>query len=223
MRLLVTAAGRPAAPSRGRRDHGDQAAKAQSESEAMPLVLTVANAFTFTRLLLLPIIIAGIATSNGWVAVIAMATVLLTDLLDGRIARRLGQSNAFGKTLDSTVDFVLIYSLFTAFYAAGRLATYEFVILYAAMLTILSLQLLAQSSGLGETAAPATGKLVGALQYAFLLFLTAREVMPETPILRAVHFGLFLVLGSAIALNSVVCVRMIARLVRRDARAGSGG
>lgn len=188
----------------------------------MPSVLTVANAFTFTRLVLLPIIIAGIATAHGWVTVIAMAIVLLTDLLDGRIARRLGQSTPFGKTLDSTVDFVLIYSLFIAFYAAGRLATYEFAFLYAAMLTILSLQLLTQSSGVGETAAPAAGKLVGALQYVFLLFLTAQEVMPETPLLRTLHLGLFLVLAGAIALNGVVCVRMIARLLRRDASADSG-
>jgi cardiolipin synthase len=189
----------------------------------MPSVLTAANALTFMRLVLLPIIIVGIATSQGWVTVIAMVIVLLTDLLDGRIARRLRQSTSFGRTLDSTVDFVLIYSLFIAFYAAGRLATYQFTILYVAMLTILSLQLLTQSRRVAETAAPAAGKLVGALQYVFLLFLTAKEVMPETPGLGPLHLGLFWALAAAIVLNSVSCVTMIVRVARSDERAGPGG
>ena len=180
--------------------------------------LTVANAFTFSRLVLLPVVIVGIATSRGWLTVTAMAVVLATDLLDGRIARRLGQSTPFGQTLDSTVDFVLIYSLFIAFYAAGRLATYEFAVLYLAMLTILSVQLLTQTGS--TVASPATGKLVGALQYIFLLFLTAKEVLPEGPVLGPLHTGLFMVLAGAILFNSVACVRIIVRAAHRHPSAG---
>lgn len=174
--------------------------------------VTIANALTFARLILLPVIIFGIVTSHGWVTVVAMAAVLLTDLLDGRIARRLRQATQFGQALDSTVDFVLIYSLFIAFYAAGRLATYQFAILYLAMLTILSLQLLTQ--GGGTTASPATGKLVGALEYVFLLFLTTREVLPETGVVASLELVLFLALAGAIAVNSVLCVRIMLSIAR---------
>jgi phosphatidylglycerophosphate synthase len=170
-------------------------------------MLTIANVLTFARLILLPVVIIGIVTSQGWITVAAMATVLLTDLLDGRIARRLRQATQFGKALDSTVDFVLIYSLFIAFYAAGRLPTYQFAILYIAMLTILSVQLLTQSGG--TTASPATGKLVGALEYLFLLFLTAREVLPEAPLVAHLGLALFVILAGAIALNTIVCLKMI--------------
>lgn len=187
----------------------------------MPPTLTVANALTFARLILLPVIIFGIVTSHGWVTVVAMAAVLLTDLLDGRIARRLRQATQFGQALDSTVDFVLIYSLFIAFYAAGRLATYQFAILYLAMLTILSLQLLTQ--GGGTMASPATGKLVGALEYVFLLFLTVREVLPEAPLLASLGLGLFLVLAAAIALNTIVCLKMIVAATGPASDASSGG
>ncbi|NIM07346.1 MAG: hypothetical protein GTO55_11735 [Armatimonadetes bacterium] len=173
----------------------------------MSSMLTIANGLTFARLILLPVIIIGVVTSQGWVAVIAMAIVLLTDLLDGRIARRLRQATQFGQVLDSTVDFVLIYSLFIAFYAAGRLPTYQFVILYIAMLTILSVQLFAQS---GITMSlPATGKLVGALEYVFILFLTVREVLPEAPVIEPLGLGLFLVLAAAIALNTIMCLKII--------------
>ncbi len=178
----------------------------------MPRAVTIANALTFARLILLPVIIFGIVTSHGWVTVVAMAAVLLTDLLDGRIARRLRQASQFGQALDSTVDFVLIYSLFIAFYAAGRLATYQFAVLYVAMLTILSLQMLTQ--GGGTTASPATGKLVGALEYVFLLFLTTREVLPEARVVASLEIVLFLALAAAIAVNSVVCVRMMVSITR---------
>ena len=126
-----------------------------------------------------------------------------------------------GKALDSTVDFVLIYSLFIAFYSAGRLATYQFTILYIAMLTILSVQLLTQ--GDGAIASPATGKLVGALEYVFLLFLTAREVLPETSLLASLGLALFLILAGAIALNTIVCLNMIIAAMRPPPGAGSSG
>jgi len=188
----------------------------------MPPTLTIANVLTFSRLILLPVVIVGIVISQGWVTVAAMATVLLTDLLDGRIARRLRQATQFGQALDSTVDFVLIYSLFIAFYAAGRLATYQFAILYVAMLTILSVQLFTQSGG--RTASPLTGKLVGALEYVFLLFLTVREVLPEAPVLASLGLGLFLVLAGAIALNTIVCLKMLVTGTRpaSDVRSSGG-
>ena len=178
-------------------------------------ILSAANAFTFSRLLLLPIMIVGIVTGSGWLTVLGMLLVLLTDLLDGRIARRLGQSSSFGGTLDSTVDFVLIYSLFITFYAAGRLATYEFAFLYLAMLTILLVQLLSTATNAGQ-ATPSTilGKLTGALQYGFLLFLAVGEVLPESRLLAWGHTGFFLVLAAAILLNTVGCVRAVLRMVR---------
>ena len=194
----------------------------QREGATMPPTLTIANVLTFSRLILLPVVIVGIVISQGWVTVAAMATVLLTDLLDGRIARRLRQATQFGQALDSTVDFVLIYSLFIAFYAAGRLATYQFAILYVAMLTILSVQLFTQSGG--RTASPLTGKLVGALEYVFLLFLTVREVLPEAPVLASLGLGLFLVLAGAIALNTIVCLKMLVTGTRpaSDVRSSGG-
>jgi len=96
-----------------------------------PLVLvSPANLLTFSRLIFLSVVIAGTVTRHGAVAMVAMLLLLITGLLDGRVARRLRQASSFGKALDSTVGFVLIYSLFVAFYAAGRSATYQSAIIY---------------------------------------------------------------------------------------------
>ena len=171
--------------------------------------ITAANVLTFSRLILLPVVIIGIVTHQGYVTVAGMVVILATDLLDGRVARRLHQAGGFGKTLDSTVDFVLIYSLFIAFYAAGRLDSYQFAILYLAMLAILTLQFAEIASGSKEAATTALGKLTGALQYGYLLFLVTREVIRPTPALDVLNSAFFGVLALAIAVNSGLCVARV--------------
>jgi len=175
---------------------------AQNHLESGGLV-TVGNTLTFARLILLPVVIAGIATGHGWIAVGAMAAVLVTDLLDGRIARRLGQAGPFGATLDSTVDFVLIYSLFIAFYASGRLALYQFVVIYIAMLVNLTVQMVAMGGGkAGGVVRTASAKVTGALQYVYLLFLVAREVLPASRAVAAADIVIFLLLAGSILISS---------------------
>jgi CDP-diacylglycerol--glycerol-3-phosphate 3-phosphatidyltransferase len=141
-----------------------------------------------------------VATDQGWLAVGAMGAVLLTDLLDGRLARRMGQASQFGKNLDSTVDFILLYSLFITFYAAGRLETYQFIILYLAMLSILALQFLHLSTD-GQIATTRLGKPLGALQYLYLMLLVTQEPFPGRSILAVVSVVGFAVLALAIVAN----------------------
>jgi len=186
----------------------------KTDSVAQPALITAPNLLTFSRLVLLPVVIAGVVTRHGYLAVAAMVLLWITDLLDGRLARRLGQSSSFGKSLDSTIDFVLIYSLFIAFYAAGRLATWQFVFLYLAMLGILSLQFAQAADGGGELAATSLGKVTGALQYAYLLFLVALEVLPVSRFWSGAGMVLFVALALAILLNSAECAVRVWNIVR---------
>lgn len=176
---------------------------------------TIGNAFTIARLVLLPVIVAGIAVGLGWLAVGGMAAALFTDLVDGRISRRLGQASQFGATLDSTIDFVLIYSLFIAFYAAGRMTTYQFAIIYVAMLSNLMLQL--GSLGSGKSAGVVrtiTGKIAGALQYTYLLFLVAREVLPKSHVVEIVNMVIFILLAAAIIISAFRFVIRLKDIIR---------
>jgi len=185
-------------------------------------LLTAANVLTFSRLILLPVVIVGVTTRHGYVAVAAMVVLWITDLLDGRLARRMGQASPFGKSLDSTIDFVLIYSLFITFYAAGRLATYQFAFLYLAMLGILSLQF-AQGAVGGEIAATSLGKVTGALEYGYLLFLVALEVLPGNRFWSSASVVFFGVLALAIVLNSAECAVKVRSIVRASGRDSSSG
>jgi len=175
------------------------------------------NLLTTSRLVLLPVIIAGVVENIGWLAVGGMVAAWITDLLDGRLARRLGQAGPFGKTLDSTIDFVLIYSLFMTFYAAGRLETWQFLILYLGMFATLLLQL--SSSQGGEIVPTKLGKLAGALEYTFLIFLVVAEVLPPTPLLDQVKLVFFLVLAAGVVGSVVENLWRVRRAERAKAEA----
>jgi len=176
----------------------------------VPLI-TVANGFTYARLVLLPFAVAGIATRHGWLTFLVMLLIWFTDVVDGKIARQEGRPGPFGKTLDSTVDFVMIYSLFIAYYAAGRLGTHQFAVLYLAMLAILTLQLYLGAQGAGGRIVPTNlGKLTGALQYAYLLYLVFTGVAREGRVLYGIHTILFLILTVVTLAFAVECgMRMV--------------
>lgn len=197
---------------------GHMAESADQGSSAGADLITPANLLTFSRLILLPVVIVGIATKacHGYLAVVSMVAMWITDLLDGRIARLMGQAGPFGKALDSTVDFVLIYALFIAFYAAGRLETYQFAFLYLGMVTLLALQLSLTAAGQSDRVADTpVAKLTGALQYAYLLFLVALEVIPRSEVIETINLCYFTVLAIAIVINSVLCILEIAKLRQR--------
>jgi len=179
---------------------------------------TPANALTYSRLLFMPAAMVGLVTNTGWLTAGAIFSAWVTDLLDGRVARRMGQGGTpFGKALDSTVDFALLYCMFIAFYAAGRLEHYQFGFLYLAMLMILTLQLFLTGTGKEEEVATTRlGKPTGAMQYAYLLFLGAQEVLPETDLLWTIDTVYFGIMAALILANSVECVLAMRKLIRES-------
>ncbi len=182
---------------------------------------TPANALTFSRLIFLPVVVYGLVTNQHWVAVGAMFLAWLTDLLDGRVARMMGQGGTpFGKALDSTIDFALIYFLFIAFYAAGRLETFQFAFLYLAMVMILTLQFFLQGTGQDdEVATTKFGKPTGALQYLYLLFLVVLEIpaVAAVEVMATIHMVYFWVLAAAIVLNTIEILLMLGKMGREAA------
>ncbi len=181
---------------------------------AGPSFFTIANGLTYSRLILLPIAVIGLAAHHGWIALLAVALTLVTDYFDGRLARRFGQAGQFGKTLDSTVDFVFIYALFIALYASGHMMWNQFIVVYLGMLTILTLQLVTTASGeAGEIATTKLGKAVGAVQFVYLLWLVLALVLPATQNVDAFGTAIFLVLAVLIGLNAIECVNRIRKAV----------
>jgi phosphatidylglycerophosphate synthase len=62
------------------------------------------NLITVSRLVIV-VVLWGVALAGNATAVgVGLAIAFVTDVADGRVARRLGQASSFGSKLDSTVD-----------------------------------------------------------------------------------------------------------------------
>ena len=66
--------------------------------------MTVANAITSARIGLVPILLALAAGGWYWTFVACLAVSLVSDIVDGKIARHLGQTSELGTRLDSWAD-----------------------------------------------------------------------------------------------------------------------
>jgi CDP-diacylglycerol--glycerol-3-phosphate 3-phosphatidyltransferase len=89
-----------------------------------PGLVNVANVLTVVRVLLIPVFVACLlAGGTGWrlAALVAFCVASLTDLLDGRLARRRGLVTDFGKIADPVADKALTGAALICLSALGEL------------------------------------------------------------------------------------------------------
>ena len=182
---------------------------------------TYADALTGSRLIMLPYLIYGLAAGLTGLAVVTLAVMIGTDLIDGRIARRFGQSRAFGAAFDSGIDFVVIYGLFTTFFAIGVLPWWKWAAIFAPAVLMAATQILYLLKAPEVTFAVApVGKLVGALQFAYLPLLLLRTFWLRGGPWPIVDHVLFAILMVPTAVNVWDYARMLAGVLRRPSTAG---
>ena len=70
--------------------------------------LTISNILTISRFILAPVIMYFILNSQQYIALALFLVALLTDALDGYLARKLNQSTRLGKILDPISDKILL-------------------------------------------------------------------------------------------------------------------
>ena len=70
--------------------------------------LTLPMGLTLARLALVPVFLALLVGHHHWVALTLFAAMAVTDNLDGRLARRWGQTSRVGLLLDPAADKVLV-------------------------------------------------------------------------------------------------------------------
>ena len=138
-------------------------------------LVRIGLSFLIVFLLLLP----GLPAKGAALAVFVAAA--LTDLWDGRIARRRGLTSDFGALMDPIADKVLVLSVFGAFVWLGVAPLWMVLVIAVRELLITGLRLSALRSG-RVLPAEAAGKWKAGLQMTAisitLLFLLARESAP---------------------------------------------
>ena len=156
----------------------------------LPNRLTLFRIF-LSFLLIIFLLIPGLAAKVAALLVFALAA--LTDLWDGRLARRQGLVTDFGVLMDPIADKVLVLSAFVAFVQLQVVAAWMVVLIATREFIITGLRLFALGKG-QVLPAEAAGKHKTVSQMVAisltLLYLVAREATHTGPAAEAwVRFG----------------------------------
>lgn len=84
-------------------------------------ILNVPNCLTVVRIALLPVVVWRFVIGDKTGALIAYLAAMLTDAVDGFIARRFNQVTALGKLLDPLADKLSLLTLLTLFVCDGEI------------------------------------------------------------------------------------------------------
>ena len=74
--------------------------------------LNIPNALTISRILLIPVIVGFLVYGHYGYALITLIVAMITDALDGTIARLANQKTQFGAYLDPLADKLLLMTTF---------------------------------------------------------------------------------------------------------------
>ena len=122
-------------------------------------VLTIPNALSLARLLLVPLFLWLLLgpEADGW-AIVVLAVSGATDYVDGQVARRFGLVSRVGQLLDPIADRVYVVSTVLAFTARGILPLYLTLILLARDLFMSALLPVLKKHGYGPLPVHFMGK-----------------------------------------------------------------
>ncbi|MFW6421966.1 MAG: CDP-diacylglycerol--glycerol-3-phosphate 3-phosphatidyltransferase [Candidatus Bipolaricaulota bacterium] len=111
----------------------------------MSITRNLANKLTAVRIGIIPFIMYLALSELELLALSLFIVAIITDLLDGYVARSREQISAFGKFADPIVDKILITAVFVIFVQKGSLTAVPVVIILGREFLVTGLRLLALS------------------------------------------------------------------------------
>ena len=114
--------------------------------------MNLPNKLTVLRVLMIPFfvvfMITPLAEGNGkYIALALFCIASLTDMLDGKIARKYNLVTNFGKFMDPLADKLLVCSAMIALVGMNRLASWIAIIIIAREFIISGFRLIASDNG----------------------------------------------------------------------------
>ena len=112
--------------------------------------MNLPNKLTVARIILVPFFVAALLIDfplNNLVALILFGAASLTDMLDGKIARKRELITDFGKFADPLADKILVISALLCFVQLGLCDCIAVIIVLFREFTVTSIRLIAASKG----------------------------------------------------------------------------
>ena len=139
--------------------------------------MNLPNKLTVLRIIMVPFFVFFMLTgvggaANKWIALIIFCVASLTDMLDGKIARKYNLVTNFGKFMDPLADKLLVCSALIALADLGKLAGWIVIVIIAREFIISGFRLVASDNGV-VIAASYWGKFKTVFQMAMIIVLIA--------------------------------------------------
>lgn len=138
--------------------------------------MNLPNKLTILRVVLIPVFVIFFLGSESWgkwariAALIVFVIASLTDLLDGKIARKYNLVTNFGKFMDPLADKLLVAAALICFVEMGRIASWIVLIIISREFIISGFRLVAAESGI-VIAASWWGKIKTAVTMITIIFM----------------------------------------------------
>jgi CDP-diacylglycerol--glycerol-3-phosphate 3-phosphatidyltransferase len=165
--------------------------------------MTVPNALTAARALLVIPVIGLIASGDPSLALLVFLGAAATDALDGPLARRRGGSTALGAALDPLADKILVVGTLAALALRGVAPAWAVVLIFARELIAVEVRARAHDA----VGATVDGKAKTILQVAAIAALLATAGWPSAGLAAAANA----LLVAATALTVLSGVRLVLR------------
>jgi CDP-diacylglycerol--glycerol-3-phosphate 3-phosphatidyltransferase len=171
--------------------------------------MNLPNKLTIFRVILIPFFLFFLYTSfwgsaNAYIAVAIFIVASLTDLLDGKIARKYNMVTNFGKFMDPLADKLLVCSAMIALVDLGKLAGWIVIIIIAREFIISGFRLIASDNGV-VIAASYWGKFKTTFQMIMIILLVLDLPLPYMNVINMAFVYI------ALALTVVSLVDYIAK------------
>lgn len=132
--------------------------------------MNLPNKLTVLRVIMIPFFVFFFLTGNAVIADIIFIVASLTDLLDGKIARKYNLVTNFGKFMDPLADKLLVAAALICFIELERMPAWIVLIIISREFIISGFRLVAAEGGL-VIAAGYWGKIKTAVTMVTIIFM----------------------------------------------------
>jgi CDP-diacylglycerol--glycerol-3-phosphate 3-phosphatidyltransferase len=150
------------------------------------MLFNIPNQITWARIVLIPLFVGLFYVPDHWLtpaqanlaATVLFVVAALTDWLDGWLARRLGQTSAFGAFLDPVADKLMVAAALVVLVQLGRVDAVIAFIIVGREITISALREWMANIGANKSVAVSfLGKLKTAVQMIAIPMLLYHDVL----------------------------------------------
>ena len=137
--------------------------------------MNLPNKLTVLRVIMVPFFVFFMLTdvggaANKWIALAIFVIASLTDMLDGKIARKYNLVTNFGKFMDPLADKLLVCSAMICLVEMGRIPAWIVIVIISREFIISGFRLVASDNGI-VIAASYWGKFKTVFQMAMVIVL----------------------------------------------------